>query len=102
MTTGLQIDSCSPFDRVVVQTRNSVYDLVVVSGPDGEILIRGGRLFPDFRQARLVGATGSGHAVKLLGVYEGLCMELHVDGRPVITSQVVAVSRAPTPVSMAA
>jgi hypothetical protein len=102
MDDGLQLDSCLPFERIVVRTRNSAYDLVVVSGPQGEMLIRGGRLFPQFRAAQLVGATASGPAVKLLGVYPGLCMEFVVDGRAVITSPVLEVLRQPTPVSTAA
>jgi hypothetical protein len=70
---GVQIEACSPLDRLVVETRNSVYDVVVVSPKDGDVLVRGGRLFPDFRQAQLVGATAGGHTVKLLGIYSGLC-----------------------------
>lgn len=91
---GIQIDACLPLDRLVVETRNSVYDLVVVSPQDGEVLVRGGRLFPDFRKAQLVGATAGGHTVKLLGIYEGLCVELFVDHRSVITSPVSTVYRA--------
>jgi hypothetical protein len=77
-----------------VETRNSVYDVVVVSPKDGDVLVRGGRLFPDFRQAQLVGATAGGHTVKLLGIYAGLCLELFVDHRSVTTSPVAAVYRA--------
>ena len=91
---GVQIEACSPLDRLVVETRNSVYDVVVVSPKDGDVLVRGGRLFPDFRQAQLVGATAGGHTVKLLGIYSGLCMELFVDHRSVTTSPVATVYRA--------
>jgi hypothetical protein len=91
---GMHIQACSPLDHLVVETRNSVYDIVVVSPKDGEVLVRGGRLFPDFRQAQLVGATAGGHTVKLLGIYSGLCLELFVDHRSVTTSPVAAVYRA--------
>jgi hypothetical protein len=91
---GVQIEACSPLDRLVVETRNSVYDVVVVSPKNGDVLVRGGRLFPDFRQAQLVGATAGRHTVKLLGIYSGLCMELFVDHRSVTTSPVAAVYRA--------
>jgi hypothetical protein len=91
---GVQIEACSPLERLVVETRNSVYDVVVVSPKNGDVLVRGGRLFPDFRQAQLVGATAGRHTVKLLGIYSGLCMELFVDHRSVTTSPVAAVYRA--------
>ena len=91
---GIQIDACSPLDRLVVRTRNSVYDLVVVSPQQGEVLVRGGRLFPEFREAQLVGATAGGHTVRLLGIYVGLSLELFVDRRRVVTSTVLQVYRA--------
>jgi len=91
---GIQIEACLPLDRLVVETRNSVYDIVVVSPKDGDVLVRGGRLFPDFRKAQLVGATAGGHTVKLLGIYVGLCLEIFADHRSVTTSLVVAVYRA--------
>jgi hypothetical protein len=91
---GIQINACSPLDRLVVETRNSIYDIVVVSPKDGDVLVRGGHLFPDFRKAQLVGATAGGHTIKLLGVYVGLCLELFADRRSVITSPVAAIYRA--------
>ena len=94
---GIQIDTCEPFDRVHIKTRNSVYDVIVISPHDGEILIRGGRLFPDFQRARLIGATAGGHTVKLLDIHLGLCMELFAGDRSVVTSAVLSVSHTPAP-----
>jgi len=91
---GIQIEACLPLDRLVVETRNSVYDIVVVSPKDGGVLVRGGRWFPDFRKAQLVGATAGGHTLKLFGIYGGLCVEFFVDRRTVTTSTVAAVYRA--------
>ena len=91
---GIHINACSPLDRLVVETRNSVYEIVVVSPLDGGVLVRGGRVFPDFRKAQLVGATAGGHTVKLFGVYVGLCVEFFVDRHTVTTSPVAAVYRA--------
>jgi hypothetical protein len=91
---GIHIQACSPLEHLVVETRNSVYDIVVVSPKDGKVLVRGGRLFPDFRKAQFVGATAGRHTVKPLAVYVGLCVELFVDGRSVTTSPVAAVYRA--------
>ena len=90
---SVQIDSCEAPERIVVRTRNSVYDLVVCDN-EGDVLIRGGRLFPKFRRACLVGATAGGHNRKMLGIYEGLRLELFVDRRFVVTSTVLEISRA--------
>jgi hypothetical protein len=92
---GIQIESCPALEQIVVRTRNSVYDIVVVSGREGDVMIRGGRLFPEFRCARLVGATAGGHTVKVLGVYVGLSVELFVDRHYVTTSPVLEISRSP-------
>lgn len=94
--TRVHIEDCPPLDTFVVKTRNTTYDLVVVSGPDGHVLIRGGRYFPDFRRAQLVGATEGSHTLRLLSVDIGLCLELYVDSRSIVTSPVVEISR-PTP-----
>jgi hypothetical protein len=91
---GIQINACLPLDRLVVKTRNSVYEVVVVSPTDGRVLVRGGRLFPDFRKAQLVGATAGGHTLKLFGIYVGLCVEFFVNPQTVTTSPVAAVYRA--------
>ena len=89
---NVQIDSCEAPERIVVRTRNSVYDLLVCDN-EGDVLIRGGRLFPTFRRACLVGATAGGHTVKMLGIYEGLCLELSVGRHSVVTSTVLEISR---------
>ena len=95
---GIQIDECPPLEQFIVRTRNSVYDLIV-TGCSGEVLIRGGLMFPEFRRARVIGATAGSHTAKLLGVYVGLCLELFADGRTVVTSPVVEISRPSVAVS---
>lgn len=92
LSAGVQIETCSPLDHFVVTTRNSVYDVIVVCGDEGRVFVRGGRLFPEFRQARLVGATAGSHTLKLRGIYPTLCMELYADGRSIVTSPVLDVS----------
>ena len=57
---GIQIDSCPALEWIVVRTLNSVYDVIVLSGNAGEVLVRGGRFFPEFCRARLAGATAGG------------------------------------------
>jgi len=90
---GIQVDACPDLERIFVQTRYSAYELIVLRGNVGEILIRGGHYFPEFRRARLVGATAGGSSVKLRGVYVGLRIELRVGHKSIITSTVQGISR---------
>src|SRR5688572_24393835 len=48
---SIQIDSCSAREKIVVTTRSSVYELVILRGDRGSICVRGGRHFPKFRRA---------------------------------------------------
>lgn len=90
---GIQIDACPALECIVVQTHNSLYELIVLAGGGGEVLVRGGRFFPEFSRARLAGSTAGGSALKLMGIYVGLRMELHVERKSIVTSTVRGVSR---------
>src|SRR6185436_11218717 len=45
---NVDLESCSEREWIVVQTRNSMYDLIVLSGDTGAVMIRGGELFKEF------------------------------------------------------
>lgn len=89
----LQLDSCPELEWITVKTRRSLYDVVVLSGDSGLVVIRGGDLFPEFRRATITGARLGGVAVKLGAIVVGLRLEFVVDGIPVVTSRVQAISR---------
>ena len=90
----IRLASCAEFDWVVVRTCGGhVYDIVVLSGATGAVMVRGGRFFPDFRRATVVGSTFGGSAVKLRTICAGLHLELKVDGKSIVTSSVTEVSR---------
>lgn len=89
---AVQLDSCPAFERIVVTTRRSVYDIIVLSGDAGEVMIRGGRFFPDFRRARVAGSTGGGSALKLRSICAGLSLELNANGQRFVTSKIQAIS----------
>ena len=91
--SAIQVDSCRAFERIVVWTQYSVYELIVLSGTDGDVLVRGGRRFPEFRRARLAGSTAGGSALSLRRVDVGRRMELRVDGKRLLTSTIQAISR---------
>ena len=94
-TGGLQIDEEAALEPLTVCTRNSTYTIVVLRPGSGEVLVRGGRFFPTFERAVLVGATAGGSLIKVRGIYRGLRMEIVTAGRRVLTSPVASIAPAP-------
>lgn len=90
---GIQLDCCPAFERIVVRTGRSMYDIIVLSGDTGEVMVRGGRFFPEFRRATIAGSLVGRSAVKLRRICVGFRMELHVNGKTFVTSRIQAVSR---------
>ena len=89
---AIQLDSCAPFERIAVKTHASEYEVTVLSAQTGEVLIRGGRFFPELRRVVLVGSrVGRGRTLNTIDV--GLRMELCDDMVLYTTSPVEAVSR---------
>jgi hypothetical protein len=95
-TGGVQVDELAPFDAVEVQTRNTRYEITVVDGRNGEVLVTGGRFFPVPTRVRVNGCTLGGSCLKWRGVYPGFLMELQVGGEVIITTRVRSVARRPT------
>ena len=90
----VRLDSCAECDWLVVRTCGGhVYDVIVLAGATGAVMVRGGRFFPDFRRATVVGSTFGGSAVKLRTICAGLHLELKVDGKSIVTSSITDVSR---------
>ena len=87
-TDGVQLETMPDMETLTVRTENSTYELTVICGRTGDILIRGGRFFPEFTPARLAGSSLGGSFLKLRGVYVGFSLEVHFDQRLIITSRV--------------
>jgi hypothetical protein len=87
------LDACQAFERIVVKTERSVYELVVLSGSDGDVMVRGGRFFPQFKRARIVGSTGRGSAVRLKTLTVGLRLELIAGRERFVTSRIEGIYR---------
>jgi hypothetical protein len=85
---GVCLDRLAALDRLTVLTRNSTYEIVVASVATGEVLVRGGSLFPEFTPVRLAGCTLGGSFLKLRSIYVGFQMEFAVPDGVVITSPV--------------
>ena len=85
---GIQIETLQDLTRISVQTENNLYEITVISPHTGEILVRGGKFFPEYTPARLAGSSLGGSFLKVRGIYTGFNMELFGDGRTIVTSRV--------------
>jgi hypothetical protein len=90
-TNGLQVDRMEDMEKLEVRTRNSLYEITIIDGLSGEILVRGGQFFPELTPANLQGATLGGSICKLRGIYEGFLMEINVDGQRLVTTRVESI-----------
>jgi hypothetical protein len=91
--TAIHLRSCTVFERIAVRTHGSLYELIVLSGAVGEVLIRGGRFFPEFRRGLLIGSSAVDGRLTLGTIDLGLSMEMRDDRTRYITSPVEAVAR---------
>ena len=87
-TEGVQLENMQDMETLTVRTENSTYEITVICGRTGDILVRGGRFFPEFTEARLAGSSLGGSFLKLRGIYVGFSLEIHFDRRLIITSRV--------------
>ena len=91
-TNGIQIDRMPDMESVIVETENSTYEITVIEGRSGEVVVRGGQFFPQMTAAHLSGATLRGSFLKLRGIYVGFNMEFLHEGRCIVTSSVRKIS----------
>lgn len=89
---GLQLDTLEDLDSLAVRTKNSIYEITVLSRLTGEVMVRGGRFFPERRVARLAGSSLGGSFLKIGGVYPGFSLEFQDGPRRIVTSQVQSVA----------
>jgi len=85
---GVQIDKMEDLNKLAVRTWNSLYEITIIDGRGGEVLVRGGQFFPELTPAHLAGATLGGSFCKMRGIYCGFNMEFAVDGKRIITTPV--------------
>jgi hypothetical protein len=86
---GVQVDRLRALDRLEVRTRNSLYFIIV--GESGDVLVKGGRFFPEYTRAVVLGCSLGGAFLKLGGIYRGFSMEILCEGTRIVTSTVEAV-----------
>jgi hypothetical protein len=89
---AVQLESMAGLERLSVRTRNTTYDITVISPRTGGVLVRGGRFFPVQTRARLAGASLGGGFLKVRAICPGFLMELLHEGRNIITTRVQSVT----------
>lgn len=90
-TDGVQVDQMQDMEKLEVRTRNSLYEITIIEAQSGEILVRGGQLFPELTPAQLAGATLGGSFCKMRGIYAGFRMEINANGRRTVTTPVESI-----------
>ena len=85
---GLQIDMMEELTCLAIQTAFSVYEITVLDGRRGEVLVKGGKFFPERTPVQLAGATFGGSICKMRGIYTGMMIEFLHNGRRTLTSPV--------------
>ena len=88
---GVQLASLPDMSQLIVETRNSVYEITTIDGPEREILIRGGKFFRELTPARLCGSSMRGSFLKVGGIYAGFSMEILCDGQTIVTTTVQSI-----------
>ena len=83
---SIHIDGCSERQTIFVKTRFSEYELIVLRG-DGDVLLRGGRHFTEFRRAVFLGSAGA-DSFRSLTIEVGLRMRFVVADRLFVTSAI--------------
>ena len=95
---GIQLERLEHMQRIVVRTYEHAYEIFVCRGAVGAVLVRGGRFFQEFTQARLVGSSLGGF-LKQFGIYVGLRVEFNVDGETILTAPIFSISICPMTVA---
>jgi hypothetical protein len=89
-TDGIRLNSCRRFQTIVVNTSTSVYELIVLEGNAGDVLVQGGSRLPEFRRACFIGSVAPGSALKANCIEVGRPMRFFASDRIIVTSPVKA------------
>jgi hypothetical protein len=93
---GIQIDELVELESLTVSTWHTVYEIIVLTGDTGKVLVRGGRYFPAYTAAQLVGSSVGGSFLKRLGIYRGFRLEFLLEDRRIVTSPVTSARITPS------
>ncbi len=91
-TDGIGLIDVDAFTTLVVRTDNSVYRITILTPHAREVLVQGGKFFPERTRACLSGSNFGGSCLKMGWVGLGLHMEFHAGGQWIITTHVRAIA----------
>ena len=94
-TGGVELSRLAGLERFTVRTRNSNYEFTVLAPETGEVLVRGGRFFPEHTRVRIAGCSLGGSFLKVSAIYPGFLMELMHGGQRIVTTRVQAIASMP-------
>ena len=86
------VDSCRTQEIILVTTRSSVYELVVLRGDRGDVLVRGGRHFTEVTPALFLGSIAADGSLERHTIGIGLRLKFVLGERFVVTSPVQSLS----------
>ena len=92
---SIDLGSCSARETPVVNTRASVYELIVLRGDEADVLVRGGRHFTEFRRVLFVGSTADSGSFHPRIIDIALRMQFICGDQLVTTSAVQSLARHP-------
>ena len=90
---AVHFDELAPGEHLTVRTRNSEYHIVILEPDARSIILRGGRLFPYAREARLLGSLGDDLVTGPDRLAVGARLAFAVGSRCFLTSSVMSLER---------
>jgi len=93
---GIGLIDVDAFTTLVVRTDNSVYRITILRPHAREVLVQGGKFFPERTRACLSGSSFGGSCLKIGWVGLGLHLEFHAGDQWIITSHVRAIAIEPS------
>lgn len=91
---GINIREAEQLVPILVTTRNSRYRIIPLRRGSADVLIQGGRFFPEPTQVCLAGSTFGGSMIKMHWIMVGMQIEIDAGdgGGPITTTRVADVS----------
>ncbi|HKX27157.1 MAG TPA: hypothetical protein VJ302_05645 [Blastocatellia bacterium] len=89
---GVALESLNEYDTIHAHTHNSDYQIFIFDPKTGRALVQGGPYLSKPVAAVVCGSTIGGGMLKTGWLGIGLCMEIFVHGRRLVTSPVQSLS----------
>ena len=94
---GIALIEMDALATLLVRTDNSIYRITILTPHRREVVVQGGRFFPEHTRACLNGSSGGGSCLKLGWIGVGLHLEFHAGDQWIITSHVRTIGVEPSP-----